>query len=354
MILQPTLRLQAQRWVSEGVLLMRRICIAFAVTTLVLCCEAAFAQDQRQAPPPSSDLERANMALVAASAAEIKTVLVKDTGLMVELKRWVAKDATDHGQIIDESDLTEDAIFNRLELDVRFRSVATQLLQRYGYLIPKLNPDSPNGKEQDLLIAERVKWIAQQEEEARGQERAKADQALQQARACSQAQTQMVTDCSGQQPGLGTTGQGRPTGQGNQQNTPTGPPGASPSQTNPFQQLQPNQQNLPTGNANLLEAAQLMQSGADSTGLFPGQANGSPNLALALSNEGSTNGTNLAPNPYSQQSGNLGLLNMTGAAGLLGMGDQTDLGFSDTVPQGGLQGVSPAYPLGTPVVPMQS
>ena len=354
MILQPTLRLQAQRRVSEGMLLMRRLCIAFTVTTLVLCCEAAFAQDQRQGPPPSSDLERANMALVAASAAEIKTVLVKDTGLMVELKRWVAKDATDHGQIIDESDLTEDAIFNRLELDVRFRSVATQLLQRYGYLIPKLNPDSPNGKEQDLLIAERVKWIAQQDEEARAQERAKAEQALQQARACGQTQTQVVTDCSGQQQGLGTSGQGRPTGQGNQQNAPIGTPGAPPSQTNPFQQLQPNQQNLPTGNANLLEAAQLMQSGGDSTGLFSGQANGSPNLALALSNQGSTNGTNLAPNPYSQQSGNLGLLDSTGAADLLGIGDQTDLGFSDMVPQRGLQGLSPAYPLGTPVVPMQS
>ncbi len=44
------------------------------------------------------------MALVGASAAEVKTVLVKDPGLMVELKRWVAKDATDHGQIIAETD----------------------------------------------------------------------------------------------------------------------------------------------------------------------------------------------------------------------------------------------------------
>ena len=80
------------------------------------------------------------MSLVAASAADIKTVLVKDTGLMVELKRWVAKDATDHGQIIDESDLTDDAIFTRLEADVQFRSVATLLVQRYGYLVPKINP----------------------------------------------------------------------------------------------------------------------------------------------------------------------------------------------------------------------
>ena len=199
--------------------------------------------------------------------------------------------------------------------DVKFRSIATQLLQRYGYLVPKMNPNSEAGKEQELLIAERAKWIAQQEEEERAQERAKAEQALQQARACGQTQAQVVTDCSGQQQGLGTSGQGRPTGQGNQQNAPTGTPGAPPSQTNPFQQLQPNQQNLPTGNANLLEAAQLMQSGGDSTGLFSGQANGSPNLALAL-NQGSLNGTNLAPNPYSQQPGNLGL-DSTGAASFI-------------------------------------
>jgi len=41
-----------------------------------------------------------NLSRVAASAAEIKGVLVKDAGLMVELKHWVARDATDHGQIV--------------------------------------------------------------------------------------------------------------------------------------------------------------------------------------------------------------------------------------------------------------
>ena len=67
---------------------------------------------------PSSELARENLSRVAASAAEIKTILVKDMGLMVELKRWVAKDATSQGQIISESDLTDDAIFDRLQADV--------------------------------------------------------------------------------------------------------------------------------------------------------------------------------------------------------------------------------------------
>jgi hypothetical protein len=46
----------------------------------------------------TSDLALQNLSRVAASAAEIKAVLFKDAGLMVELKHWVARDATDHGQ----------------------------------------------------------------------------------------------------------------------------------------------------------------------------------------------------------------------------------------------------------------
>ena len=76
---------------------------------------------------------------VAASASDIKAVLLKDTGLLVELKRWVAKDATGHGQIVSDADLTDDAMFDRLETDVAVRSVATWLVQKYGYLVPKLN-----------------------------------------------------------------------------------------------------------------------------------------------------------------------------------------------------------------------
>jgi len=84
----------------------------------------------------SSELGRENLSRVAASAADIKAVLLKDTGLLVELKRWVAKDATGHGQIISDGDLTDDAIFDRLETDTQFRSVATLLVQKYGYLVP--------------------------------------------------------------------------------------------------------------------------------------------------------------------------------------------------------------------------
>jgi hypothetical protein len=148
---------------------MRTLKLKFCVLAVMFLCGTAMraqeAQDRQRPVMPSSELGRENLSRVAASATEIKTILVKDTGLMVELKRWVAKDATSQGQIISEADLTDDAIFDRLQTDVQFRSVATQLVQRYGYLVPQLNPDSAAGKEQELLVKERAKLIAQNEQE---------------------------------------------------------------------------------------------------------------------------------------------------------------------------------------------
>jgi polysaccharide biosynthesis/export protein len=148
---------------------MRKLRLNFCVLAVMFFCGTAVraqeAQDRQRPVMPSSELGRENLSRVAASATEIKTILVKDTGLMVELKRWVAKDATSQGQIISEADLTDDAIFDRLQTDVQFRSVATQLVQRYGYLVPQLNPDSAAGKEQELLVKERAKLIAQNEQE---------------------------------------------------------------------------------------------------------------------------------------------------------------------------------------------
>src|SRR5262245_52331525 len=100
--------------------------------------------------PATSELTRGNLSRVAASPGQIREVLVKDIGLMVELKRWVARDAADSGQVVEDSSLTDDAIFERLERDVVFRSYATLLLQRYGYLTATLNPESELGKQQEL------------------------------------------------------------------------------------------------------------------------------------------------------------------------------------------------------------
>lgn len=73
-------------------------------TGLVFCC-VPMARTQQRSQPASkaSDLAQQNMSQVAASTAEIKAILTRDEGLVVELKRWVAKDATDHGQAFTDT-----------------------------------------------------------------------------------------------------------------------------------------------------------------------------------------------------------------------------------------------------------
>ena len=110
---------------------------------------------------PSPDFAQENLGRVAASATQIRLILVKDEGLLVELKRWVAKEATDNGQVVEDSTLTDQAIFDRLDRDVVFRSIATRLLQRYGYLIPTPNPDSDYAKENELVLKERARRLVQ-------------------------------------------------------------------------------------------------------------------------------------------------------------------------------------------------
>src|ERR1700722_10534523 len=107
------------------------------------CCHTALrAQDVPLSPRLSSELGHQNLSRVAASAADINAILVKDAGLMVEIKRWLAKDATEHGQIVSDSALNDDAIFDRWQTDFSFVSLPPTLLQRYGYLVPRVTRTS--------------------------------------------------------------------------------------------------------------------------------------------------------------------------------------------------------------------
>ena len=59
--------------------------------------------------PSCSDLSLQNLSQCSRNELRKYSAVsdAKDSGLMVELKRWVAKDATDHGQIPGESDLSD-------------------------------------------------------------------------------------------------------------------------------------------------------------------------------------------------------------------------------------------------------
>ena len=153
----------------------------FAALVVLAFCVSAQPQETNRQPRPlsgasrianqeDSELENRNLLRVAASPSQIQDVLLGAPGILVELKRWVAGEASDNGQIISDEDLTDNAIFDRLKTDVAFRSAATRLVQRYGYLRPSVNPASEIGKEQDLLLRERVRRLvrieAQEDSEA--------------------------------------------------------------------------------------------------------------------------------------------------------------------------------------------
>jgi len=263
------------------------------------------AQSEGQAPASSSPaLAQDNLSQVAASSADIKTVLVQNPGLMVELKRWVAQDATNQGQLITESDLTEDAIFQRLDNDVRFRAVATALLQRYGYLVPIVNPESELGKEQELLVQERVKWISQEEEQARAQAASEAQDKLAKAKKCAQGdksscpqpQSQQVQQPQQQLQGVPPQ---------YQQPFPAGMQGLPPDFGEPGQLSPPIEP--PGGGGDTLQRTMLTQTGAsedDLGALAGGGSMGSMDVFGSSDGEfGSSSSAGSSGSPFMQQGG---------------------------------------------------
>jgi polysaccharide export outer membrane protein len=246
-------RLQSNQLLDHRRTTKTRSLLYVAVGLLLLVVPyagAAHAQQQNSNASRTSDVALQNVSRVAGSAAEIKAVLAKDSGLMIELKHWVARDASDHGQILNDSDLTNEGIYERLDTDIQFRSIATALVQRYGYLLPKLNPDSDLAKEHELLVQERTKWLAQNQEQELAQARQRGSRTTQNTEPCD---PQLDRDCNLSQTRSSTSGGPR---QGPLQEE-------SPSRTFPPESNPPN---VPSRDGNSLLRTQLTQTGEDSGG----------------------------------------------------------------------------------------
>jgi hypothetical protein len=114
---------------------------------------------KKSEPPHLPDIVSDNLDHVSATAEQILQIVDRDPGMMVELKRLFAEDAGTSGQILEETDLTDAALSDRLRQDLRTRVIATRLLQRYGYLLPKVNPDSELAAEHNLEMRARVQEL---------------------------------------------------------------------------------------------------------------------------------------------------------------------------------------------------
>ena len=311
----------------------RRFFAALLFFCSIVPAVSSRAQESNNHQTNISDLASQNLRQVAASAVDIKSVLVKDPGLMVELKRWVAKDSTEHGQIVGSTELSDYAIFDRLESDVEFRAIATALLQKYGYLVPKINPDSELAKDQDLLRVERTKWLAQAEEEDRVQARQKEAEDFKKASQC-EASPQDAKCNAGQ---AGSASPQMPGTFPQNQQYPAGYPQFGYPQPG-FPQNQQTPPNIPLIPGTISGPQQLIQ-----TGISPGE-NASPFSLSQLGAEGagsSLNGSGISPfnglAGLSEDSSGSGMNRQLGAA--LGSGGAGGFG-------GGTDGLLSAYGMG--------
>jgi protein involved in polysaccharide export with SLBB domain len=113
----------------------------------------------------SDPLAALNLDMVAASTSQIRAVLSQNPGLMIQVKRLLALQATERGQILTREDLTDQAVYDKLQNDLKFRSAATVLLQRYGYLMPTVNPQSDIGEVHQILLQQRALELAREEQQ---------------------------------------------------------------------------------------------------------------------------------------------------------------------------------------------
>ena len=326
----------------------RRSIVIAGFLFLVACCAPVVrAQQQNNDPTKTSELAMQNLSRVAASAAEIKSVLLKDSGLMVELKRWVAKDATDHGQIVSDSDLTDDAMFERLESDVPFRAVATLLVQRYGYVLPKVNPESEAGKERELLIQEKTKWLAQHQEEE-----------LAQARQVRTRNQQNNGPCDVQHDNECNEEQARPSSVGGPRQEPQ--QGQPPSRTFPGDSLP---SNLPNPGGNDLTRAALTPNDED----FSSTSSQLPSINSYGSSQSLNNVSVNASGTLNSRIGGDGPSSPPSASGNPGFGNQSDgllaafgsgiapgLGMASGAPTPGLNGMTNSQGVSPTSVPVIS
>src|SRR5260370_14225278 len=131
----------------------------FLCCAMLLSAEAARAQQSKSQPGSGGGIVADNLDRVAATAEQILEVVNHDAGMMVELKRDIDQDAGESGQILEEADLSESAVTERLREELRTRVLATRLLQRYGYLLPKVNPESELAAEHNLAMRARAQQL---------------------------------------------------------------------------------------------------------------------------------------------------------------------------------------------------
>ncbi|MEK7406329.1 MAG: SLBB domain-containing protein, partial [Acidobacteriota bacterium] len=91
------------------------------------------------------DTDTATVEQVSLSADSLIEILRKEPFLLLEVKRLLIRKAYDQGHLLDETDLSDDALFGLLNRDANIRVLATEEIERRGYLrvLPRKEETNP-------------------------------------------------------------------------------------------------------------------------------------------------------------------------------------------------------------------
>jgi protein involved in polysaccharide export with SLBB domain len=117
---------------------------AILASVLVLCTALAAAQDSplygrtRALDESRSQAEHQAEQTVSLSAEKLIALFQKETGLLLEVKKFLVRTAFEQGRILEPRDLTDEALFRLLREDETIRVLATQevLKRRYIRALP--------------------------------------------------------------------------------------------------------------------------------------------------------------------------------------------------------------------------
>jgi protein involved in polysaccharide export with SLBB domain len=132
-------------------------CLAMLLCTPLLVAQAGIqpdaqsdtpSYDSRHVDAPYSDrthaieevdsrAEKEAEQLVALPADKIISLLQQEPGLLLQVKRMLARKAFQQGQILDHTDLTEDALFRLIRQDANIRVLVTKEIEDRNYIRAK-------------------------------------------------------------------------------------------------------------------------------------------------------------------------------------------------------------------------
>ena len=113
---------------------------ASPATLLVLCGVLAVAHAfpvygrTRVSDDSGSQAEQQAEETVSLSAEKLITLLQKETGLLLEVKKLLVRKAFEQGRILESRDLTDEALFRLLREDENIRVLVTQEVSRRRYI----------------------------------------------------------------------------------------------------------------------------------------------------------------------------------------------------------------------------